>query len=502
MTLRSFIFLIVSLLLPSAAAAQSFQLNDVRFSDSIYLSDAELNAVATQYEGRTVGFDDLEALLADVQALYLQSGILTARAVLPPQEIVDGVLRVELVEATVAEVRVSELNRTDPRFVRNSISLEPGEAPDFEALERDLRIYEISHDVRPQLQFEPGDEPGTTVATINIEEPEFQRWSASINNFGNEQTGELQASVVGQLSSLTRWRDTLSIQARISEGSYGGGLAYSRPVGTRGARVNAALGISTADVISGAFLPVNIETDSISGTFGYRRPFRIRPNSHFTVEANYVYERSESTLSGLLLSDVAINEAVAQVGYFHLKPGRSFSALAGIKAGRADAEEVSLTEGSYQLAFGSFGYLQALGSRLALDMGMTWQYAQDENLPVGRLYSAGGIDTVRGYPVNVRSGDSGLVLRAQLGSLRPIALGQSGFSAQPFGFVDAGAVLPFRTEISFDSDQDLLASAGFGVRLSGFRDASALLLVAAPFRDTLGFEADGATVYAGLDWPF
>ena len=92
--------------LPQVVQAQTFEISGVDFSDSVYLDEAELQAVAAPYVARPVEFDDLQKLLGEVQGLYSRAGIVTAQAIIPPQELVNGVLKIELVEASVETVRV------------------------------------------------------------------------------------------------------------------------------------------------------------------------------------------------------------------------------------------------------------------------------------------------------------------------------------------------------------------------------------------------------------
>lgn len=167
---RSIVF-VIALIATTPILAQSFEISGVQFTESAYLQEEKLQEIAQGVVNRPIIFADLQEMVAEVQELYSVSGILTARAILPPQEITDGVLRVELVEATISEIRIAGFERTKPEFVTRSISLEAGGMPDFEALERDLRVYEISHDLVPLLSFAPGDTPGTTVAIISAEEP-------------------------------------------------------------------------------------------------------------------------------------------------------------------------------------------------------------------------------------------------------------------------------------------------------------------------------------------
>ena len=119
-----------------------------------------------------------------------------------------------------------------------------------------------------------------------------------------------------------------------------------------------------------------------------------------------------------------------------------------------------------------------------------------------RLISAGGVTTVRGYPNNVRSGDSGLILRTQVSRLVPWTLGER-INVTPFAFADGAVVVPFRVDGGINADQDILLSMGVGARFDMGESLSGLLMVGVPLRDTLGFSDTGqGRFYAGFDYRF
>lgn len=498
--LATFAFLFLAV--PGPAQAQTFSLAGIAFEDSSYLEPEELQAVAARYVNRPITFEDLLQLVDEVNALYLAAGAPTAQAVLPPQEIRDGILRVALVEAVVDRVMIEGNKTTSEAFLRRNLSLKEGQKPDFVQLERDLILFDLAHDIRPRLSFGTGQTTGTTDATIRIEEPKRFETVVSVDNFGRRETGETRASVFARWNSVTGVRDSLSFQAEVAEGARSFALGYSRPVGPGGGRLTAGVGISDSEIISGPFLPIDIKSDSVSATLGYRRPVRIREDSHIILDGGIGYERSESTTTGLPFADISITDAWISAAYTRRFEQSQLSFSLGLRAGNADALGTSATEGSFWLLYGQASYLRPLGPSLFYEANLRYQYAPDQNLPVARLFSVGGVGSVRGYPSNIRSGDSGVVLNQQLSLRDPVRLGQH-ITARPFVFFDAAVVLPFRTSGGFDNDQDLLASVGAGVTLAVKERFNLVAMVGVPLQDTLGFNDSGkAQFYVGADIRF
>lgn len=495
----------VALVMSAASAtAQTFELNGIRFDSSSYLEESELRAVSDPYVGRPIGFADLQQMLEELNNLYLTAGVPTARAILPPQEIRDGILRVSLIEATVSELVFEGMPTTSDDFMRRNLSLRIGEKPDFQQLERDLIIFDLAHDIRPQLGFGAGDTPGTTRATVTAEEPDRFEITGSLDNFGRDETGEIRGGLFGRWNSPTGVRDVLSFQAQGAEGAASASIGYSRPVGGGGGRAIAVLSYSQSQIIGGDFSPLRIESDKLSGTLGYRRPVRVRADSSIMLDFGASYEQTTSTVSGVEFADVEIADVYASAAYTRRFANASLGFSMGLRVGQADARGTSETEGAFWLIYGQGNYSRTLGDSLIFTGSLRYQYAEGENLPVARLFTAGGVGSVRGYPNDIRGGDSGVIMNLQISGRNPIVLNRlAGIELRPFAFFDAAAVVPFRVGGGFNSDQDILASIGAGVSVQLSESANMLVMAGVPLRNTLGFDGKGeARLYVGLDYTF
>lgn len=129
------------------------------------------------------------------------------------------------------------------------------------------------------------------------------------------------------------------------------------------------------------------------------------------------------------------------------------------------------------------------------------QVALTDAVPVARLFSAGGIDTVRGYPMNIQSGDSGVSARLQVAGLKGWQANR--LQITPFGFVDAAFVEPYRAPGATRPRDETLVSAGAGLRVQYDRSISGVALIGVPMSNTTNFKDKGdPTVYVGLDYSF
>lgn len=90
---------------------------------SAFLSAAELDAISAKYVGRRVDFSDISALVRDVNDLYAKKGVVTAGAILPPQNLSSGQLTVRLVEGREGTVSVVGEHRTHNDLIFQAVRL-------------------------------------------------------------------------------------------------------------------------------------------------------------------------------------------------------------------------------------------------------------------------------------------------------------------------------------------------------------------------------------------
>ena len=143
-------------------------LKEVLFSPSQLLSDAQLQKIVQPYLGRDVGSEDLNALLRDIQAMYLALGIESAVPVVPPQDLQTGVLKVLLVEGKLGEIRFKGSDKPDPAWLARWFDLAAGEVIRPETLGRRLDLFNASSDYTAEGQYVAGQSFGTSDLEVTV----------------------------------------------------------------------------------------------------------------------------------------------------------------------------------------------------------------------------------------------------------------------------------------------------------------------------------------------
>lgn len=470
--------------LPSAG--ERFVLKGIHFNPSTFIEQTRLEEMARDYVGRSISFEDINELLRKINAIYEAAGQLTARAVVPPQNVDNGVLSIVLVEARVDSLAWQEAPKNvDEDFYLKRISVNPGETLDSPALMAAIsRFNSTSPGPQVTASLAPGQNFGTTRVDLQAFEPDPWQWSLFVNNYGSEGTGREQYGGSLTWFSPTGVADALNAVVVATSGSEYGSLRYSRPVNRHNGVVYVEAGTNTMSIEKGPFAALNIEGDSTTYGIGYDQPWWLDGNWTLLGGIAYSHQTSESTIDGLLLSEVDIDDVILK-GQVEYRDGPWYGRYEQ-RLRQASADNAVNGEGdSYQLLNG-LGYLSRdIQTDYQLVSRLSWQFATDtESLPSALLYQFGGISSVRGYESGVIASPQGITLNTE-------AYWRFNDNLQPFVFFDYGRAMELGT-----ADVDLM-SVGIGLNFNWGRHVSLSLVAANTLKDVTP-DQDSGQVLAQL----
>ena len=428
-----------------------FRLADVRFSPSVFLSVDTLEAIAARYRGREVGMDDLQHLLDEVNAAYATHGVTTAQAVLSAQAVQGGVIRVDLVEGRLGELRIVGLLDASEGFVRTRLRQVPGEPVDAQRLRDDLVHLNRTTDLRARALMQPGQAPGLTDIAIQVEAPSPRSFGVFVDNAGVESTGRERIGAQGQFWGLLGVNDLLAGSLAWASGGLEGRVGYSGIVNRRNGRLGASISRNQISIIDGAYTDLDITGESTSYGIDYRHPF-VATQRWLLVGSTSLSKASSSTdISGERISETDSQIATVALSTGFRAPGVEINLTQAVS--RVAIDEPLRATDNFIIAPGTLSWLQQLGkSRLLARTTLGWQYASSDFVPSGNLFQLGGVGTVRGYERGVLAGPRGYYANIELH--RPYRERHDVYLFADYGRVEAD--FPARTDIR-----------GVGVGLSG-----------------------------------
>jgi hemolysin activation/secretion protein len=446
------------------------------------LSSREIRGITEQYEGRKVSMGELFAAVEELNALYRKKSFITAKAVLPPQTVTDGIVRIRLVEGRVGQVRVEENKYTRTRYFTERMSLKSGDLFRTNALERDLQYFNLTNDVQLKAEIKPGDKFGTTDYILKAEEPRNYQVSLFTDNAGRETVGSNRAGMTLTDASLLGIRDQLSATGVWSEGTRALSASYSIPVTSIGTRLGVYYDYNSINVISGAYQNLDITGGASNYGFSVTQPIIVRSTFLVNGFAGMDFKESTTEFSGVQLFKTTVRT---------VKAGFDFQSY---DAKGAWFSSHSVTRGLHVLGGDTTFYKynlsvvrqQLLTRRVVALFRGTGQISDNKHLPSVEQFLIGGMATVRGYEEALLSGNDGYQVSAEVQF--PLASWGTGTTGpeqvdkiKGLVFIDHGAAIPYKGSNESINRYDFLTSGGFGLLLNFSKYLTGRVVVGIPF---------------------
>lgn len=461
---------------------------------SAFLSQQQLTDLVKQYEKRPISLEDLYQLVDRINQLYAQKGLITCRAILPPQRIRDGTVRIQLIEARLDGVEFEGRRYTRPNFLHEALHLKKGEILDPVHLADTLQRFNRVNIVGMTARLKPGQNFGTTSVHIKlIEPPRFQSYLL-LNNAGARSTGEYQLQA-SQVWNQPRGKgDRLVATVLASQGVRNLTLGYQWPIASDGRKWVFSAGIGSTQINNGPFKSLGIEGHSRNVGIRYIHPFYIDAHSYLAGMLGGDYQASDTDISSAPLSRNTIRSiwggltgewTPARVKGLTLNGQLMYKrAMADTLLRNPDINLVSVS-GNARYHFDAHWFSQ---------FQIRYQWADSAYTPPSLQIQFGGLDSVPGYEPSEISAETGYGAQARLG--RYFMKGK----VQLAGFYAMGESLPQ------NGQSQLIASTGLTMQWRFFRWRSVnrpvvSMTLAHPL-ETVRPDLDDWRVYAEVNLPF
>lgn len=430
---------------PEVAQATA-EIRGVRFEGATLVSNEDLQEWVSPYIGRRLSLPELEAMVRGVSALYRERGWL-ASASLPPQEVVDGVIRVVVTEARLEGVNVQAHGTPENEVYLRELAtqgLAVGGPISLPALERGLLLANEVPGTTATGVLEPGSQPGQLLLRLNTELSQEPEHSLALRNFGARATGEEQVFFSGARTLHRGYGERVFVTALASQGlqSVSGGL--SGAVGNKGGRMGLSFSHLRYEIIRG-FTALEAEGEANTVTLGGTYPWLRSEGANIRLGADFTYRglrdyalqtqlRNRRLTLGSVQVDADRRDAWGGGGvtFGFVRYTHGIAKLRNVEADIAADRAGPQVQGHFNKLGFRVGRLQRLGDDFEGYVALTGQWAS-KNLDSSERFVLGGPSNVRGYPVGEGVGDQGYIVNVEVArQLHPAWKG--------FAFFDAGHI--------------------------------------------------------------
>lgn len=437
---------------PKSDTTISVKVTSFQFVGAHLLTDDVLQAEVQSYIGQTLDYDALTQVAQRVSRLYQKNGWL-AKVFLPPQDIQNGLVTIEINEAKLGEVRTNSdaTSRLNPKLATGMVTnlQQQGQSLNSQALERAMLLINDTPGFGAQATLSPGAQTGETDVTINLTDKPLLNARVWTDNYGSRLLGKARLNGFASFNNLTGWGDQLTVNTMVSKGVEYVQGAYDFPVGYAGTRIQVAGSVSNYEVNGGGLRALSPEGESYAYRVGVKHPVIRSRYSNLAFQANAESFSSKDDVLGFEVSDKEYRALTIGLRGDHsdnIGLGGTFWGGVSLTAGDLDLSGNSAdfaadrltkrSDGRYNKVNFHLGRQQVLGNRLIAKALFSGQVA-DSNLGGYEKFSLGGPFGLTGYTVGEAAADRGWMLNLET----KYAI-TSQFSASLLG--DAGGVCQFK----------------------------------------------------------
>jgi hemolysin activation/secretion protein len=442
-------------------------LQKIKFYGNTVFSFDELHAVLGPVAGTSQDMTGLKGLAEKISQHYHKAGYVFARAYLVPQEIAEGVLRIDIMEGQYGQVKASGDYEKEAQPYLSSL------LPNAVIYDRTLEKTTLILSDQPGIYVIPvlsrGQKAGTSDLDVRILRTERLMGSIGVDNYGNRYSGRYRVRIEGDMNSFFAAFDQLSLQTLLTtEKLWTGKLAYGVPLGYSGLR-GQAIYSHTHYELGKDFSYLNAtgfaKIVAVGTSYPLQRSHALSVYLQMMFQHKSLEDRYNSInqIQGKNSNSLNLSASFKEedqrwsggitTGSFSWTPGVLYLDSALLTADRTTAQ----TEGHYDRLNASISREQRLPQRWSFFGQFSGQWAT-KNLDSSEGFGLGGAQGVRGYPVGEGYGDGGWIANLECRYLM-----KDYFT--PFLFYDRGWVrFNMRPWPGSGANTRTLSSTGFGLR--------------------------------------
>jgi len=249
-------------------------IRDVHVVGNTIFSDAEIAEVTDPYKNRTLLTEDLERLRLALTLLYINKGYLTSGAIIPDQDVVAGIVTVQIIEGKLTRVDVEGNRWFSSSYLRDRLELGIRMPVTLDPLQEQLQLLQQDKRIeRVNAELRPGDKQGESVLNVRVADRQPFHASMEVNNYQSPLVGEIRG--IGTLThdNLTGHGDPLSLSYGQSSGAfpivYG---SYALPLNRYGTTFSPYYRRYDFKLIEQPFRPLDINTNTEIIGMSLRQP--------------------------------------------------------------------------------------------------------------------------------------------------------------------------------------------------------------------------------------
>lgn len=401
---------------PSTQAAPdepTVVVSSFKFVGNTLLSEDALNNALSEFINRPLTLAQLKEAADAMVTVYRAAGWIV-RAYLPRQEIQNGIVTIQIVEALFggAQLQGPEPKRLEAgRLLKMAESnLVTGKPLNGDKIDRTLLLLDDLPGVSVTGNLVAGKQDGETNLALSVADEALVTGSASVDNYGSRATGAERVIVNLNINSPVKLGDALSVNALKSQGSDYQRVSYAIPLGDYGWRVGLHASNLSYRVVTDEFKALDPHGTATTAGWHMSYPILRSQVKNVYVGLSYDHKNFDNT-SNSVTNSYSTRAYTASLNANQIdRWGGGGGTNAGISV---TSGTNSNTDSRYAKLNLTLARLQSIGKELSL-YGAISSQSTNKNLDSSERMYLGGSSGIRAFPSSEGGGSEGSIATLEL----------------------------------------------------------------------------------------
>lgn len=483
----------------------SFVLKAIEFEGGTQIKAEDLKQFYQDKIGKKVTLAELNAVAAKITAHYRNKGFILTKAIVPPQRIDKGIVKIRIIEGFVSDVQLKgDVGSANSVLYKYAEKIKQSKPLDAATLEHYLLLMEDLPGVEARAVLQPSPTiPGASQIIVNIKRDAGEGTTVVVNNRGTRYLGPIQATAILSGNNIVGMDEQTSLRV-INTPMFHDELRYI------GGHHEAQIGAQgTKLLLDGNFVQTRpgytleafeIRGQSYNVAAGASHPVIRSRQTNWYVNSDFSVQRASLNSLGTNLYQDNLRVLRAGSTYDFIDPLDAVNRIdASIYKGfswNTDNDGLSHSrangKANFWKATANVTRLQPVYGSWSVSAALDGQYSLNP-LYSSAEYALGGQQFGSAFDSAELSGDSAIAGRLELqysGTTSHKYLS----SYQPYGFYDAGKVWNRNNLSTSDAKSASLSSAGLGARVNMAESLTGSMELAFPLTEKVA--TAGADGYA------
>jgi len=189
----------------------SFKVNSIHITGNALFDTGTLHALIAASEHKSLDLKQLDALADRITDYYRRHGYSLTRAVVPAQQIENGVVKIRVLEVHYGKVNLNNHSRVRQGLLASTLSpLQSGRIIHDLSVNRSMLLLSDIPGIAANATLEAGKTVGTSDIDVNVRNLPMLTGKLSTNNFGDPYTGRVRGGLSLRLNNPLHLGDQLS----------------------------------------------------------------------------------------------------------------------------------------------------------------------------------------------------------------------------------------------------------------------------------------------------